>query len=153
MTSKTRICSKLLQKAHPVVKRRRKLHHVFLLGACSPHLPLSVMLKAKDTWPCMWFSKMNFQTKKPFQELNRGSHVAFEARGYFYFPEWWVCYWMFSWLEIREHSSRGEQRCCFVTAEVSNSKGEGSEAIRPELAVTFFELHNQQARGWNTHTG
>ena len=40
---------------------------------------------------------------------------------------------------------RGEQRCCFITAEVSNGKGEGNGATLPEIVVTFFELHNQEA--------
>lgn len=63
----------------------------------------------------------------------------------FYFPEWWDLLLSIFLVGNQRAALRGEQRCCFITAEVSNSKGEGNGEILPEiLSLSLSCIINRQ---------
>ena len=146
VTSVTRVCSKLLQEAHLVVKGRRKLHQV------SFSLYSLVTLKVEDLWPCVQFSQTSFQTSEAILGDKWWKSLWPLTPGViFIFQNDEICYWMFSWWTIKTQLLKVSRRRCFASAEVSDSKGEGKWS-NPARTCCHFLWVAQQARGWQ-HTG
>lgn len=118
----------------------------FLFELVRPHGPLSVRLKAEDTWPCVQFSQTYFQTQE-----NHRSRCGLWGLGVFLFSRMmrFIIERFPSW---KSEDSVPASRYYFTTAEVSNSKGKEMEPARWNLLSLSLSCTSHQARDWYTST-